>query len=131
MPRGCRTAASWVRMRAASRTPGRRPQPVSESGRGSVGGHRLGSDRPSGADGAPSRRPGGRSLSTSSLARPRAQTQPSRRPLVWRVVRGGAIGVVTLLLLVVSVVVVCRAAGTDGVTPVPQLLALLPWLLVP
>ncbi|MGW2712410.1 endonuclease/exonuclease/phosphatase family protein [Streptomyces sp. NPDC001356] len=31
----------------------------------------------------------------------------------------------------VSVVVGCRAAGTDGITPVPQLLAFLPWLLVP
>lgn len=28
-------------------------------------------------------------------------------------------------------VVGCRVAGTDGVTPVPQLLAFLPWLLVP
>ncbi|MDT3400723.1 endonuclease/exonuclease/phosphatase family protein [Streptomyces sp. B1866] len=34
-------------------------------------------------------------------------------------------------LAVVSVVAGCRAAGTDGVTPVPQLLAFLPWLLVP
>lgn len=31
----------------------------------------------------------------------------------------------------VSVVLGCRAVGTDGVTPVPQLLAFLPWLLVP
>ncbi|MGW5635914.1 endonuclease/exonuclease/phosphatase family protein [Streptomyces sp. NPDC003832] len=31
----------------------------------------------------------------------------------------------------VSVVVGCRAAGTDALTPVPQLLAFLPWLLVP
>ncbi|MFF3908282.1 endonuclease/exonuclease/phosphatase family protein [Streptomyces sp. NPDC001848] len=36
-----------------------------------------------------------------------------------------------VLLAGVSVVVGCRAAGTDGVTPVPQLLAFLPWLLVP
>ncbi|MEU6661543.1 endonuclease/exonuclease/phosphatase family protein [Streptomyces sp. NPDC046821] len=36
-----------------------------------------------------------------------------------------------LLLAGVSVVVGCRAADTDGVTPVPQLLAFLPWLLVP
>ncbi|MFD7700774.1 endonuclease/exonuclease/phosphatase family protein [Streptomyces caelestis] len=36
-----------------------------------------------------------------------------------------------LLFAGVSVVVGCRAAGTDGVTPVPQLLAFLPWLLVP
>src|SRR5205823_1650123 len=36
-----------------------------------------------------------------------------------------------LLLAGVSVVVGCRLADTDGVTPVPQILALLPWLLAP
>nr|WP_229851577.1 endonuclease/exonuclease/phosphatase family protein [Streptomyces parvulus] len=36
-----------------------------------------------------------------------------------------------MLFALVSVVVGCRAADTDGVTPVPQLLAFLPWLLVP
>lgn len=36
-----------------------------------------------------------------------------------------------LLLAGVSVVVGCRAADTDAITPVPQLLAFLPWLLVP
>ncbi|WP_055492215.1 endonuclease/exonuclease/phosphatase family protein [Streptomyces sp. TP-A0356] len=36
-----------------------------------------------------------------------------------------------LLLAAVSVVVGCRAADTDAVTPVPQLLAFLPWLLAP
>jgi endonuclease/exonuclease/phosphatase (EEP) superfamily protein YafD len=36
-----------------------------------------------------------------------------------------------LLLAAVSVVVGCRSAGTDGVTPIPQVLAFLPWLLVP
>ncbi|MFF7970628.1 endonuclease/exonuclease/phosphatase family protein [Streptomyces sp. NPDC007905] len=36
-----------------------------------------------------------------------------------------------LLLAGVSVILGCRAAGTDGITPVPQLLAFLPWLLVP
>lgn len=36
-----------------------------------------------------------------------------------------------LMLLGVSVVVGCRIADTDAVTPVPQLLAFLPWLLVP
>lgn len=35
------------------------------------------------------------------------------------------------LLTVVSVVVGCRALDVDAVTPVPQLLAFLPWLLVP
>ncbi|WP_329456975.1 endonuclease/exonuclease/phosphatase family protein [Streptomyces sp. NBC_01497] len=48
-----------------------------------------------------------------------------------RLVRGAVRAAVSLLLLAVSVVVACRVAGTDGVTPVPQLLALLPWLLVP
>jgi endonuclease/exonuclease/phosphatase (EEP) superfamily protein YafD len=36
-----------------------------------------------------------------------------------------------LLLAGVSVVTGCRVADTDGITPVPQLLAFLPWLLVP
>ncbi|MEV6179594.1 endonuclease/exonuclease/phosphatase family protein [Streptomyces sp. NPDC052015] len=36
-----------------------------------------------------------------------------------------------LLFAGVSVVVGCRAADTDAFTPVPQLLAFLPWLLVP
>lgn len=36
-----------------------------------------------------------------------------------------------LLLAAVSAVVGCRLADTDGVTPVPQILAFLPWLLVP
>ncbi|MCZ4507597.1 endonuclease/exonuclease/phosphatase family protein [Streptomyces sp. ActVer] len=36
-----------------------------------------------------------------------------------------------LLLVGVSTVVGCRIADTDGITPVPQLLAFLPWLLAP
>ncbi|GGL90538.1 membrane protein [Streptomyces fumigatiscleroticus] len=36
-----------------------------------------------------------------------------------------------LLFAGVSVAVGCRAADSDGITPVPQLLAFLPWLLVP
>ncbi|WP_406354946.1 endonuclease/exonuclease/phosphatase family protein [Streptomyces sp. NBC_01635] len=36
-----------------------------------------------------------------------------------------------LIFAGVSVIVGCRAVGTDAVTPVPQLLAFLPWLLVP
>jgi endonuclease/exonuclease/phosphatase (EEP) superfamily protein YafD len=36
-----------------------------------------------------------------------------------------------LLFAAVSVVLGCRLADTDGVTPVPQLLAFLPWLLAP
>ncbi|MET9515248.1 endonuclease/exonuclease/phosphatase family protein [Streptomyces sp. NPDC002994] len=34
-------------------------------------------------------------------------------------------------LALLSMVVACRALDTDGLTPVPQLLAFLPWLLVP
>ncbi|MET7703116.1 endonuclease/exonuclease/phosphatase family protein [Streptomyces sp. NPDC005485] len=49
-----------------------------------------------------------------------------RRP--GRVFAGFAAG---LLFTVVSVVVGCRAADSDGITPVPQLLAFLPWLLAP
>ncbi|MGP9019906.1 endonuclease/exonuclease/phosphatase family protein [Streptomyces sp. BR1] len=46
----------------------------------------------------------------------------------WR--RAAAV-VAALLLALVSAVVGCRIADSDGVTPVPQLLAFLPWLLVP
>ncbi|QOV40948.1 endonuclease/exonuclease/phosphatase family protein [Streptomyces ferrugineus] len=47
--------------------------------------------------------------------------------------RAGRFGVwvVGLVLVVVSVGVGCRVADVDGVTPVPQLLAFLPWLLAP
>nr|WP_320774072.1 endonuclease/exonuclease/phosphatase family protein [Streptomyces sp. CRN 30] len=42
-----------------------------------------------------------------------------------------AIGFAALLFICLSVVLGCRTADTDGITPVPQLLAFLPWLLVP
>ncbi|WP_329223918.1 endonuclease/exonuclease/phosphatase family protein [Streptomyces sp. NBC_01485] len=47
--------------------------------------------------------------------------------------RGRVLGVwgAGMALAGVSVVVGCRAADADGVTPVPQLLAFLPWLIVP
>ncbi|MFI6009477.1 endonuclease/exonuclease/phosphatase family protein [Streptomyces sp. NPDC051243] len=47
--------------------------------------------------------------------------------------RGRRLGVwsAVLLFLGVSAVVGCRVADTDGITPVPQFLAFLPWLLVP
>ncbi|MBB5121313.1 endonuclease/exonuclease/phosphatase family protein [Streptomyces eurocidicus] len=45
--------------------------------------------------------------------------------------RGLARGCAGLLLTVVSVPLACRALDTDGVTPVPQLLAFLPWLTAP
>ncbi|MFI5677233.1 endonuclease/exonuclease/phosphatase family protein [Streptomyces cellulosae] len=47
--------------------------------------------------------------------------------------RGRLLGVwaSALLFAGVSVIVGCRLADTDGITPVPQLLAFLPWLLAP
>ncbi|MEU9099169.1 endonuclease/exonuclease/phosphatase family protein [Streptomyces sp. NPDC048361] len=65
-------------------------------------------------------------LSTGTVAE-RAVPQVRRRH-PWRVVSSltGA-----LLLAGVSAVVGCRAADSDGITPVPQALAFLPWLLVP
>ncbi|MGW4031878.1 endonuclease/exonuclease/phosphatase family protein [Streptomyces sp. NPDC004838] len=65
------------------------------------------------------------SLSTAApAAEPDAPARPrgGRRPAVWLAV---------LLLLVPTVVAACRVADTDAVTPVPQLLAFLPWLLLP
>ncbi|WP_217142802.1 endonuclease/exonuclease/phosphatase family protein [Streptomyces sp. AC627_RSS907] len=58
---------------------------------------------------------------TSSRGRPAAR-RTGRRLGAW------AAG---LLFAGVSVVVGCRVADSDGITPVPQLLAFLPWLLVP
>lgn len=52
---------------------------------------------------------------------------PARRPVGRRLTAWAA----GLLLAGVSVVVGFRAADSDGITPVPQLLAFLPWLLVP
>src|SRR5262249_43701824 len=45
--------------------------------------------------------------------------------------RAAGAGRAGLLLAGVSVVTACRAADVDAVTPVPQLLAFLPWLLAP
>ncbi|MDH6517770.1 endonuclease/exonuclease/phosphatase (EEP) superfamily protein YafD [Streptomyces sp. SAI-135] len=45
--------------------------------------------------------------------------------------RGLGTWTAALLLAAVSVVLGCRLADTDGITPVPQLLAFLPWLLAP
>ncbi|MFE0099363.1 endonuclease/exonuclease/phosphatase family protein [Streptomyces sp. NPDC059009] len=53
---------------------------------------------------------------------------PYRRPSLWRRPSAWLAG---LLLLGASVVLGCRIADVDGVTPVPQLLAFLPWLLAP
>ncbi|MFC9926866.1 endonuclease/exonuclease/phosphatase family protein [Streptomyces sp. NPDC127190] len=53
---------------------------------------------------------------------PGSGRRPGRRFAIW------SAGV---LLAGVSVVVGCRVADTDGITPVPQLLAFLPWFLLP
>ncbi|WP_328502352.1 endonuclease/exonuclease/phosphatase family protein [Streptomyces sp. NBC_00457] len=50
------------------------------------------------------------------------ERRTSRRP---------GVGFAVLLFAGVSVVVGCRLADTDAITPVPQVLAFLPWLLVP
>ncbi|MEU6288521.1 endonuclease/exonuclease/phosphatase family protein [Streptomyces sp. NPDC046988] len=58
-------------------------------------------------------------------------TDSSDRPAGRRAGRRFGAWCAALLFALVSVVVGCRVANTDGVTPVPQLLAFLPWLLVP
>ncbi|MFE9404647.1 endonuclease/exonuclease/phosphatase family protein [Streptomyces sp. NPDC006530] len=65
-------------------------------------------------------------MSTTTM--PDRVVAPARRRHPWRVVSSLA---GALLLAGVSAVVGCRAADSDGVTPVPQALAFLPWLLVP
>jgi endonuclease/exonuclease/phosphatase (EEP) superfamily protein YafD len=52
-------------------------------------------------------------------------------PLRPSAVRRTAAWCAALLLLVPTAVIACRLADTDAVTPVPQLLAFLPWMLVP
>ncbi|MEJ1198204.1 MULTISPECIES: endonuclease/exonuclease/phosphatase family protein [unclassified Streptomyces] len=58
-------------------------------------------------------------------------TDSRERPAARRAGRRFGAWCAGLLFAVVSVVVGCRLADSDGVTPVPQLLAFLPWLLVP
>ncbi|WP_199550864.1 endonuclease/exonuclease/phosphatase family protein [Streptomyces sp. N35] len=60
-------------------------------------------------------------------AAPRAEPLPDRPPLRRRVAAWGA----GLVLAGLTVIVGCRALDVDATTPVPQLLAFLPWLLVP
>ncbi|WP_416970394.1 endonuclease/exonuclease/phosphatase family protein [Streptomyces sp. 4F14] len=69
------------------------------------------------------------STSTSSDASRSSgsSAEPSARP--WGRLAGAWCA--GLVLAGVSVVVGCRSAGADAITPVPQLLAFLPWLLVP
>ncbi|NGO14991.1 endonuclease/exonuclease/phosphatase family protein [Streptomyces sp. HC44] len=52
-------------------------------------------------------------------------------PAAQRPARAAGAWIAGLLLLGVSTVVGCRIADTDGITPVPQVLAFLPWLLAP
>ncbi|MFV0134756.1 endonuclease/exonuclease/phosphatase family protein [Streptomyces sp. HMX87] len=60
-----------------------------------------------------------------------AWTVPDDTPVRRRTGRRFRAWCAGLLFAGVSVVVGCRAADSDGITPVPQLLAFLPWLLVP
>lgn len=53
---------------------------------------------------------------------PRAKRRPRQKPSAW---------LAALLLAGVSTVIGFRIADSDGVTPVPQILAFLPWLLAP
>ncbi|WP_433571909.1 endonuclease/exonuclease/phosphatase family protein [Streptomyces sp. CA-251247] len=57
-------------------------------------------------------------------ATPGSPPYPARR-------RRAAAWLVTLLLLLPTAAAACRLADTDAVTPVTQLLAFLPWLLIP
>ncbi|MFJ9543506.1 endonuclease/exonuclease/phosphatase family protein [Streptomyces sp. NPDC101225] len=59
------------------------------------------------------------------------RTAPSKDEPVRRPGRRLAARCAGLLLVAVSAVAGCRAADTDGVTPIPQVLAFLPWLLAP
>lgn len=63
----------------------------------------------------------------ATAARTGTGTGPGRAPRRRRAARVGA----ALLLFVATAPLVFRAAGSDGVTPVPQLLAFLPWLTAP
>ncbi|MEO3972672.1 endonuclease/exonuclease/phosphatase family protein [Streptomyces sp. CAU 1734] len=60
----------------------------------------------------------------ATAAEPDVPARPAGR-------RRGAVWLSVLLLLVPTVVVACRVADTDAVTPIPQLIAFLPWMLVP
>lgn len=57
--------------------------------------------------------------------------EPPAAPVTRRKTHGGKKGFAGLFLIGVTVVVVCRMFDSDGFTPVTQLLAFLPWLLVP
>ncbi|WP_414721388.1 endonuclease/exonuclease/phosphatase family protein [Streptomyces ossamyceticus] len=63
-------------------------------------------------------------MESTTMERPEPVT--TRRPT-----HGGKKGFAFLLLFGVTAVVFCRLIGVDAFTPVPQLLAFLPWLLAP
>ncbi|MFF8957812.1 endonuclease/exonuclease/phosphatase family protein [Streptomyces sp. NPDC014894] len=66
--------------------------------------------------------------SATSTAAPAAGPEaPARRPGRSR----GAVSLGVLLLIVPTAVAACRVADVDAITPFPQLLAFLPWLLLP
>jgi endonuclease/exonuclease/phosphatase (EEP) superfamily protein YafD len=65
--------------------------------------------------------------STIETAAPAAEPEAARP----RRLRGPAVWLAVLLLLVPTVTAAGRLADTDAMTPVPQFLAFLPWLLLP
>ncbi|MFD4373564.1 endonuclease/exonuclease/phosphatase family protein [Streptomyces sp. NPDC058486] len=68
---------------------------------------------------------------TPPMPQPPRPSPPPPPPLRPRLRTRAAAWAAGLLLVVPGVIAGCRALGTDGVTPVPQLLAFLPWLTVP
>ncbi|MEU9857022.1 endonuclease/exonuclease/phosphatase family protein [Streptomyces sp. NPDC047974] len=74
-----------------------------------------------------------RALASDARPTPGAGTPapPPPAPLRPRPGTRAAAWAAGLLLVVPAVVAGCKAYGTDGVTPVPQLLSFLPWLTVP
>ncbi|WP_328506666.1 endonuclease/exonuclease/phosphatase family protein [Streptomyces sp. NBC_00391] len=68
-------------------------------------------------------------MESTTIERPEPLPEPAPPPRRTR--HRGKAFLAALLLLGVSVVVASRAADIDAFTPVPQLLAFLPWLLAP
>ncbi|MET8679815.1 endonuclease/exonuclease/phosphatase family protein [Streptomyces sp. NPDC004647] len=114
--------------RASRTTEGRdgadRPGPARAPGDGAPAGGAPGDGAPAGGERASEPEP-------PSAESPRTVRGPRRLPLPPGRARRAAAWCAGTLLLLTTVPVACRAAGVDGVTPIPQLLAFLPWLLVP
>ncbi|MGW0846119.1 endonuclease/exonuclease/phosphatase family protein [Streptomyces sp. NPDC002787] len=70
-------------------------------------------------------------MESATIERPEPAPEPSAEPPARRRRHRGKAFLAALLLLGVTVVVASRAADIDAFTPVPQLLAFLPWLLAP